>query len=78
MDDTADAGHDCCDEADTDPQQERGCDGKTHCAPCFASAPALTAMARLQLDQSPQHSESKLKDLILASHSSPPFRPPIS
>ena len=78
MDGAADTGHDCCDEGDTDPQQEQGCDGKTHCAPCFVSAPVLPILAGMQLDRSPQHAESTLMDLILASRASPPFRPPIS
>jgi hypothetical protein len=78
VDGGAEAGHDCCDEGDADNQQEQGCEGKTHCSPCFVSAPLLPATARLQLDWSPQHTESALLSLALSSHSSPPFRPPIS
>jgi hypothetical protein len=78
MDDAADTGHDCCDTDDADLQQEQGCDGMAHCAPCFLSTPVLPVMTRLQLAWTPQHAESAWLDPVLANHSSPPFRPPIS
>ncbi|MGD9020348.1 MAG: hypothetical protein PVJ71_03420 [Lysobacterales bacterium] len=73
-----DDGHDCCDTDETDVQQEQGCGGNMHCAPCFVSAPVLPVMARLQLDWSPQNPQGMVSGLILAAHASPPFRPPIS
>ena len=78
MDGATDTGHDCCDTDETDAQQEEGCDGNAHCAPCFVSTPVLPVMARLQLSWTPQYAESVLPNLALSNPTSPPFRPPIS
>ena len=76
MDQTDDRGHDCCD-SDQDEQQE-GCDGEMQCGSCGTTVSALPDVFKVSARWENQHSLNISSGLVLPSHSSPPFRPPIS
>lgn len=69
-------GHDCCDPEDSESQE--GCDGEMNCGFCFANVPALPEFLRLNSDWVSLFSLDFSSGFIFPSHSSPPFRPPIS
>jgi hypothetical protein len=76
MDMSDQSGHDCCDPEPDDRQE--GCEGGMQCCPCFVSVFAVHTVVRI----SPAWERVYLSDLprgmVPPSHSSPPFRPPIS
>jgi hypothetical protein len=76
MDKSNDAGHDCCDSEDPDSQE--GCDNGMNCGMCFVNASALPSVMRFTPTWEHGYSTDFLSTLVLPSHSSPPFRPPIS
>lgn len=76
MDHTTQNQHDCCDSGDSD--SGSGCDGQMQCGFCFATVPALPSLNRFASDWTQQYSLDFSAGLILPSHSSPLFRPPIS
>jgi hypothetical protein len=69
-------GHDCCGSGDTDSSD--GCDGNMDCGPCFVSFTAIPALVRFAAVFTHQHTPNLSSGVVLPSHSSPPFRPPIS
>jgi len=69
-------GHDCCDSDDSDTQE--GCDGEMNCGFCFASVSALPSMIKMSATWTHDYSQGFSSGVVLPSHSSPPFRPPIS
>lgn len=76
MDHSDDQKHDCCDTSDTD--SEEGCDSQMKCGFCFATVPALPSLNKFNTIWAHQFSLDISPGLILPSHSSPLFRPPIS
>ena len=76
MDQSEPDGHDCCDSDDSDKQE--GCDGEMNCGFCFASASALPGMIKINATWTLHFSRNFSSGVVLPSHSSPPFRPPIS
>jgi hypothetical protein len=74
---TEDSGHDCCETGDPEsPQQD--CDGNMHCGFCNANLPALQALLKVSSPWPHPQVQSLDSGEVLPSHSSPPFRPPIS
>jgi hypothetical protein len=69
-------GHDCCDSDDTDSQ--KGCDSEMNCGFCSTSVSALPGMIKINATLVHQYSQNFSSGVALPSHSSPPFRPPIS
>lgn len=76
MEQADDRGHDCCD-SDQDEQQQ-GCDGEMHCGSCGTTVSALPDIFKIHASWENQYSLNLSSGLELPSHSSPPFRPPIS
>jgi hypothetical protein len=69
-------GHDCCDtEA---PESEETCEGGSHCGHCTVASPALPSVLRVPVAWLPAGEFEFSAGVLLPSHSSPPFRPPIS
>lgn len=75
MDHSGGGGHDCCktDGADS----PHGCDNTMNCGFCFVHASALPSVMKLALTWEHNYSVDFTTGLVLPSHSSPPFRPPI-
>ena len=69
-------GHDCCDPESTDSSE--GCDGGMDCGFCFVSVSALSGPPRIAVFWSHHDMPETGSGVVLPSHSSPPFRPPIS
>jgi hypothetical protein len=69
-------GHDCCDSDDTDSQ--KGCDSGMNCGFCSAGVSALPGMLKIDAILVHQYSQNLSSSVVLPSHSSPPFRSPIS
>jgi len=76
MEDSDHDSHDCCDPENTDGQE--GCDSEMQCGPCFASVSALPGMIKVNPIWGNHQSWNLSSGIVLPSHSSPPFRPPIS
>jgi len=76
MDDSDDAGHDCCDSDDAESQQD--CASGMDCGMCFVNATALPSAMKFTPAWEHGYYTNFSSALILPSHSSPPFRPPIS
>jgi len=76
MQDSENAGHDCCDTDDSESQD--GCDGEMKCGFCFANLPAIPNALKFSSSWLSHFSLDLSSGVILPSHSSPPFRPPIS
>jgi len=76
MQDSENDGHDCCDSDESD--TEDGCDGEMKCGACFANLSALPDIIKLSSSWDSHFSLDLSSGVILPSHSSPPFRPPIS
>lgn len=76
MDESDAAGHDCCDT--DDPDSRESCDAGMNCGLCFVSASAIPSSMKFAPDWEHGYSMGFLSALALPSHSSPPFRPPIS
>ncbi len=69
-------GHDCC---DTEPTEaEDACEGGTHCGHCTVASPGLPSVLRVPVAWLPAGEFESFGGVLLPSHSSPPFRPPIS
>ncbi len=69
-------GHDCCDTEEADSQDN--CGAGVHCGMCFVSVSAVPVIPRvISFWSHPVFSVSST-GVILPSHSSPPFRPPIA
>jgi hypothetical protein len=75
MEPSEQTGHDCCG-SDASGAQE-GCDGEMNCGFCFASVSALPGMIRINATWTINFSPDISSGVVLPSHSSPPFRPPI-
>ncbi len=69
-------GHPCCDPQDND--QPSGCDSDAHCGWCFVSVPALPVLIRINPTWTQQPVPDPVQGVILPSHNTPPFRPPIA
>jgi len=76
MDHSGQDKHDCCDPTDTD--SEEGCNSEMKCGFCFATVPALPSLIKVGTAWDHPYSLDISPGLILPSHSSPLFRPPIS
>lgn len=76
MDMSGSSGHDCCDTEET--ESDEGCGDGMNCCMCFVSVSALSSIPRvIPLWSQPAYREAST-GVILPSHSSPPFRPPIA
>ena len=71
-----DTDHGCCDTDDSESLQD--CDGKMHCGFCSANASALPDTLKVKATWVNYYSPGLSSGVVLPSHSSPPFRPPIS
>ena len=71
-----DANHDCCDSDDSEPQP--ACDGNMYCGFCSANVSVLPKTPGISSVWAGHHSPLITSGVVLPSHSSPPFRPPIS
>lgn len=69
-------GHDCCDTETS--EAEPSCEGGSHCGHCTVASPALPTVFRVPVAWSPAGEFEISGGVLLPSHSSPPFRPPIS
>ena len=69
-------GHDCCDTEAS--EAEESCEGGSHCGHCTVVSPALTSIVRVPVAWQPAGEFALSRGVLLPSHSSPPFRPPIS
>jgi len=76
MEQSEGADHDCCDS--DEPESQQTCDGQLHCGYCSVSVSALPKIPKINADWVNLYTPSLSSGLILPSHSSPPFRPPIS
>ena len=76
MDPSDSGGHDCCDTNDSDSQD--GCDSLMDCGFCIATVPAIPSMMKFGASWVHKYSAHFPSGFVLPSHSSPPFRPPIS
>jgi len=76
MDMSGSSGHDCCDTEDSN--SDKGCDAGMNCGMCFVSVSAMFSIPRVvPVWSHPVYLESS-SGVILPSHASPPFRPPIA
>ena len=76
MEHADDGGHDCC---DSDPDEsQQGCDSEMQCGSCGATLSTLPDILKIAAVWEGQYSPGLSFGLVLPSHSSPPFRPPIS
>jgi len=71
-----DGGHDCCDPGDNGSQD--GCNSGMKCGPCYLSVPVLPVMLKVVTIWPHTYLAGYSAGIVLPSHSSPPFRPPIS
>jgi hypothetical protein len=69
-------GHDCCDSDQNEPQQE--CDSEMQCGFYSASVSILPNILKISANWEIHFSPDLSSGFVLPSHSSPPFRPPIS
>jgi len=76
MDHSDQKGHDCCDKDNTDSQE--GCDSDMNCGPCYVSVSALPGLVKVNPAWGQHYFPDLASGVALLSHSSPPFRPPIS
>jgi hypothetical protein len=76
MDMSDSQGHDCCDTDDSDTRE--GCDSGMNCGMCIVSVSALASIPKVTPVWSQPFYRNFPSGMILPSHSSPPFRPPIS
>jgi hypothetical protein len=76
MDMSGPNGHDCCDTEDTDSLD--GCEAGMNCGMCFVSVSAISSIPRTVPVWSHLVYLESSSGVILPSHSSPPFRPPIA
>ena len=68
--------HDCCDSEDT--EANHFCDNSLDCSNSSTGMPALTAMSQKFDQWNRTYLCNLAEDCLAPSHSSPPFRPPIS
>ena len=68
--------HDCCDTGSPEPGET--CDGGSHCGHCTVASPALPSVLRVPVAWQSAGEFEFFAGILLPSHSSPPFRPPIS
>ena len=76
MDHPGQDSHDCCDPDDSDVSS--GCGGNMNCSPCFVSVPIIPNPTRISAIITQQHTPGLSSGVVLPSHTTPPFRPPIS
>jgi hypothetical protein len=76
MDHSDEVNHDCCDSNDADKQE--GCGNEMNCGPCFVSVSMLPSLLKVNPTWGSHHSLDLSSGIVLPSHSSPLFRPPIS
>jgi hypothetical protein len=70
------AGHDCC---DTGADSGGGdCAGGFYCGPCATVVPLTTEFPRIAPLWQRSYVAESTSGVILPSHSSPPYRPPIA
>lgn len=69
-------GHECC-ETDTN-EADGSCEGGSHCGHCTLASPAIPSVLRVPVAWQPAGEFEISAGVLLPSHSSPPFRPPIS
>jgi len=76
MDMSETQGHDCCgtDEADS----QEGCDAGMNCGMCFVSVSVIPSIYKISASWGQPIYHEVSSGVTLPSHSSPPFRPPIS
>jgi len=69
-------GHDCCGSGGA--ESPGGCDDNMDCGPCFVSFTAIPSLVRFAPVFAHHHTPNLSSGIVLPSHASPPFRPPIS
>jgi hypothetical protein len=70
------SGHDCCDSDKVDPQQ--GCDHQLQCGLCTAGVLGFAVIPSSFFIPPVNYVSTLSSGMLAPSHSSPPFRPPIS
>jgi hypothetical protein len=68
--------HDCCDTEKAD--EPEGCEGGMDCCPCYVSLSVLPTFPRIAGGTLNTLVADRLTGVLLPSHASPPFRPPIA
>ena len=76
MDKSSHGKHGCCDPEEAD--SPHGCDSGMNCGFCFVHATALPHVMKFVPAWERIYSVDISSGLVLPSHSSPPFRPPIA
>jgi hypothetical protein len=76
MDQADDGSHDCCDSEQ--PESQQGCDNEMRCGFCSVSVSTLPNILKFKASWVNHYSPKLSTGVVLPSHSSPPFRPPIS
>jgi hypothetical protein len=76
MDQSINTGHDCCDS--DKPDAPPNCDSEMHCGYCTSAVSSLPLAFRIDNGWMSAYSLNLSSGLVAPSHSSPPFRPPIS
>lgn len=68
--------HGCCDTQNSD--SDESCENGSHCGFCTAAAPLIPSSVRIGAHWVYAYDFDAANGNLLPSHSSPPFRPPIS
>lgn len=76
MDHSDHEGHKCCDSDESD--SPTGCDSNMNCGPCFVSVSMISNLTKLSAEFSHHYTPGLSSGVVLPSHTTPPFRPPIS
>jgi hypothetical protein len=69
-------GHPCC--GSDDPGTSGECDGGMQCGFCHGGVSPLPSVIRFAVEWPYFHAPKLSSGVVLPSHASPPFRPPIS
>ena len=76
MDHSDQENHRCCDSDESD--SPTGCDSNMNCGPCFVSFSMIPSLARFFADITHSDALGLSPGVVLPSHTSPLYRPPIS
>ena len=68
--------HSCCDPEES--ESDTGCEAGMHCGMCTAAVPLVPEIPRIASILNSSHVSMLEGGHLLPSHSSPPYRPPIS
>ena len=76
MDHSDHEGYKCCDSDESD--SSTGCDSNMNCGPCFVSVSMISNLTKFSAEYTHQYTPRLSSGVVLPSHNTPPFRPPIS